>query len=178
MISILRATEKDYRSIVDIGRISVTQAHKESCSEEILGEYITKNYNKEAIRQELTTAANSYAIIYYNSKAVGFSKLVLGAKHPAIAREKVAKLDRIYVLPEFHDLKLGYELLKFNIQLAKTNQQSGIWLYTWIGNERAINFYLRTGFKIIGTHDFHVAQGHTNPNHHLFLDFGEDGEKQ
>ena len=173
MISIQKAAEKDYQAIVDIGRVSVTKAHEDSCSAEILGEYIAKNYNGEAIQRELANAANSYAIIYYNSKAVGFSKLVLNAKHTDIAPEKVAKLDRIYVLPEYHDLKLGYELLKFNIELAKTNGQSGIWLYTWIGNQRAIHFYLRAGFKIIGSHDFLVARGHTNPNHHLFLDLSE-----
>ena len=44
MISILRATEKDIGSIVNIGNISVPEAHKGSCADEIMNEFLSKNY--------------------------------------------------------------------------------------------------------------------------------------
>ena len=63
---------------------------------------------------------------------MGFSKIILNAKHPNIVTENVTKLDRIYLLKEFYGLKIGLELLNFNIELSRNNNQSGIWLYTWI----------------------------------------------
>lgn len=105
----------------------------------------------------------------------GFSKIILNATHPNIACENATKLDRIYLLKEFQGMKLGFKLLQFNIELAKNNHQSGIWLFTWVGNKKAIEFYLKAGFKIIGSHDFFVTKTRSNPNHHKLLDFSKDG---
>ena len=84
--------------------------------------------------------------------------------------KNVTKLDRIYLLKEFYGLKLGLELLNFNIRLARNNKQSGIWLYTWTGNKRAIDFYLKAGFTITGSHKFYVTETYYNLNHLMFLD--------
>ena len=79
MTSIQKATKKDYDKIVSIGRISVTEAHKDSCSAEILNEYIERNYNAEEIQNELSNLDNIYHIIKHNDNPVGFSKIVLNA---------------------------------------------------------------------------------------------------
>lgn len=174
MISIRRAAEKDYNSIVNIGKESVAEAHKDSCSMEILNEFIERNYNGDAIKKELENRNNIYHVINCDDQPVGFSKIILNATHPNISRENVTRLDRIYLRKEFHGAKLGFELLKFNIELSKKNNQSGIWLYTWIGNKRAIDFYIRAGFTIIGSHDFYLTKMHCNPNHQMFLNFPEN----
>ena len=173
MISVIKATEEDCQPIVNIGRISVNDAHRESTTAENMKAYIDRNYSDDAIREELKDRDNIYHIINYNGKPVGFSKIVLNAVHPDIDAKNVTKLDRIYLLKEFHNLKLGLELLKFNIRLAEKNNQSGLWLYTWVGNTLAINFYLKVGFKIIGSHKFYVTETYYNMNHHMLLDLPE-----
>jgi diamine N-acetyltransferase len=172
MISITRATAADYQTIVDIGKISVTEAHRGSCPDEDLDAFVARNYNGEAIRAELTDANNIYHIIYWDGEPAGFSKIILNAAHADIQQKNVTKLDRIYLLSTFFNRKLGLELLKFNIDFSKSHQQSGIWLYTWTGNERAIKFYQKNGFNIIGSYDFPVTETRSNPNHHMFLSFG------
>lgn len=175
MISIIKATGEDYKSIVTIGKISVAEAHRESTSAENMNKFLEKNYNENAIKEELNDPNNIYQIIRYNEFHVGFSKIILNEKHPDIVAENVTKLDRIYLLKEFYGLKLGLELLNFNFDLSRNNNQSGIWLYTWVGNNRAINFYLKAGFTIIGSHKFYVTATHYNLNHHMFLDFSVTG---
>ena len=171
MISIKRAKAEDHRAIVDIGKVAVGEAHRDSTTAENLNEYLEKNYNDDAIKAELDDQNNIYYIISYNGKPAGFSKIVLNAKEPAIVAENVTKLDRIYLLAAYFGLKLGFELLKFNVELAKDNNQSGMYLYTWTGNKRAIDFYLKAGFTIIGSHKFYVTETHYNLNHLMFLDF-------
>jgi diamine N-acetyltransferase len=170
-MTIIKATESDYNSIVDIGRISVAESHRNSSSEEIMNEFLDRNYNGDVIRQELNDINNIYHIIKYDDQPVGFSKVMLDAEHSNIIAKNVAKLDRIYLLKEFHGLKLGRELLNFNLELAKKNGQSGIWLYTWIGNEKAVNFYLKAGFAIIGSHKFYVNETHYDVSHQMLLNF-------
>lgn len=169
MISVKRATAEDHRPIVAIGKIAVAEAHRDSTSAENLNEYLEKNYNDHAIKEELDDPDNIYHMISYNGNPVGFSKIILNAKEPGIVAENVTKLDRIYLLKEFYGLKLGLELLNFNTRLAVNNKQSGIWLYTWIGNTRAIDFYLKAGFTIIGSHKFYVTDTTYNLNHLMFL---------
>jgi ribosomal protein S18 acetylase RimI-like enzyme len=168
-IIIKRATAADCASIVSIGQIAVEEAHRASCSAEDMKDYMSRNYNDTAIQQELSNPENVYHIIYYKTQPIGFSKIVLNAEHPNISLKNTAKLDRIYILKEYFGLKLGYELLKFNVEFTKEQYQSGMWLFTWIGNERAIDFYLKTGFEIVGTHNFQVSKKHSNPNHHMLL---------
>ena len=170
MISILRATEDDSESIAAIGMISVEEAHRGSCSAEALNMYLSENYNQNAIQKELSDSDNIYHIITYQDKLAGFSKIILNAEHDNIPQKNVTKLDRIYLLKEFQGLKLGLSLLNFNIELARQHDQSGIWLFTWVGNTNAINFYLKAGFKIIGSHYFKVTDEVFNLNHHMLLD--------
>ena len=171
MISIIKATAKDYKTIVNIGKVAVEEAHRESCSIEDMNEYLERNYNDEAIKEELNGTDNIYHIINFNEKLVGFSKIILNAEHPNIHQKNVTKLDRIYLLKEFFDLKLGYELLKFNIEFSKSNDQSGMWLFTWVDNKRAVDFYLKSGFTIVGRHRFKVTETHYNEHHQMFLNF-------
>src|SRR5262245_8729762 len=173
MISVLKATEKDCDAIVRIGKISVAESHRGSCSDEEMNEFLERNYNRYAIKAELDDPGNIYHIINYNDEPAGFSKIILNAKHSNIAAGNVTKLDRIYLLKEFYGLKLGLELLNFNIELSKKNTQSGMWLYTWIGNHRAIDFYLKAGFTIIGSHKFYVTKTHYDVSHHMYLKFRE-----
>jgi GNAT superfamily N-acetyltransferase len=177
MISVIKATERDYNSIITIGKLSIAESHRGSCSAEDMTEFLERNYNGDAIKKELNDINNIYHIINYNEKPAGFSKIILNAKHPNIVSENVTKLDRIYLLKEFYGLKLGLELLNFNLRLSRNNHQSGMWLYTWIGNHRAINFYLKAGFTIIGNHNFHVTKTHYDECHQLFLDFLEPERK-
>ena len=169
MISIVQASPADASLIVDIGKISVKQAHLGSCPETDLDQYLARNYNTKAISQELSDENNVYHILYDDGEPAGFSKIVLNASHPNIQRQDVKKLDSIYLLDSFFGKKLGYELMQFNIEFAKANNQSGIWLFTWVGNERAINFYQRCGFEIIGSHYFQVTETQSNLNHHMHL---------
>ncbi len=171
MISIIKATEKDCSSIVKIGKIAVLDAHKESASAEEMDEYLGNNYNKDIIKEELKDPKNIYHIIKYNLEVAGFTKIILNAAQPDIQQENIAMLDRIYLLKEFYGLKLGYELLKYNIAFCKDHAQTGIWLHTWVGNKRAINFYLRAGFSIVGSHEFKVTETRYNQIHLMLLNF-------
>ena len=170
-VTIRRATEDDVKMIVDIGRIAVEEAHRASCSPADMEHYLTAHYNEDAIMQELRDPANTYHVIRCEGEPAGFSKIVLNMPHPNIDDQHVTKLDRIYLLSTFYDKKLGYQLLSHNIAFARQNGQNGMWLFTWTGNERAVRFYKRAGFTIIGEHWFKVSDTHSNPNHQMLLRF-------
>jgi len=168
-VSIRPATKHDHEVIANIGRVAVELSHRASCSVEDMNHFLSAHYNYDAIKAELADPKNCYSIIYYDDRPAGFCKIIMNMEHPNIPGHNATKLDRIYLLEEFYGLKLGYELLQFNIELSRKNNQSGMWLFTWTGNERAVNFYKKAGFTVIGSHKFKVSETHYNPHHQMYL---------
>ena len=171
MTSIRRATENDSLILSEISAKTLLESHGRSAPKEDMDQYIRLKYNEETIKAELRDPGNIYHLLYFNEELVGFSKIILNTPYKEGVDKNMAKLDRIFLLAKVYDLKLGVELLTFNINLMKQHHQTGAWLYTWTENERAIRFYKRNGFVIVGSHDFKISETHTNPNHQMFLNF-------
>ena len=171
MASIIRATINDAELLADLGRQTFIESHGHSAPKEDIENYVNDNYTEAVFREELGALENIYHIIYYEGQAVGFSKIILNYPAKNIDTKNVTKLERIYILKEFYHLKLGLELMNFNIEFSKSNNQAGMWLYVWTENERALNFYKKNGFEIIGSHDFTISANHSNPNYQMLLKY-------
>lgn len=171
MTTIVRANSADYALLTEIGVPSFLTAHAHSATKEVVDAYISEKYSLEAFKRELEEDRNIYHIIHHDGKPVGYSKIILNAAHEDIAKPNVTKLERLYLLKEYFGKHLAQELVEFNINYAKNSWQEGMWLYVWTENSRAVAFYKKAGFKVIGAYDFKLSGDHYNPNHHMYLDF-------
>lgn len=171
MALIKKIKTTDFQLLADIGKRTFIESHGHSAAPEDIDRYVHEKYSAAACREELNDVNNIYHFIYHDSKPAGYSKIILNAAHPNIPTENVTKLERLYLIKDFYGLQLGQELMRFNIELSQKNNQNGMWLFVWKENRRAIDFYLKTGFKIIGSYDFKLTETHSNPNHHMFLEY-------
>lgn len=171
MTSIVKANGKDFKLLADIGRTSYIESHGSSAEAADIDVYLKEKYNYEVFKAELNDGKNIYHIIYHDKQPAGYSKIMLNTPHSNIQIENVTKLERLYLLKEFYGLKLGLELFNLNLELSKNSNQAGMWLFVWKENHRAVAFYKRTGFKIIGTYNFKLTETHSVPNHHMFLNY-------
>jgi ribosomal protein S18 acetylase RimI-like enzyme len=169
MISIVRATVADDMLLADLGRQTFIESHGHSAPQKDIDTYATEKFSVAAMTNELSDPKNIYHIIYYADDPAGFSKIIFNCAHPLIKTSNVTKLERLYLLERFHKLRLGSALFEFNVKLSKANDQTAMWLYVWKENAKAIKFYLRHNFKIIGSYDFRLSPTHTNPNHQMLL---------
>jgi len=169
MISIARASEKDFQLVSDLAQSSFVESHGHSASPDVINNYINEKFSVVAMKAELKEPVNIYHVISYDSKPAGYSKIVLDTIHPLIAQKNITKLDRLYLLKEFYDLKLGRELLQFNINFSKESKDKGMWLNVWKENKRALDFYENSGFEVMGSYDFKLTESHANPNFLMFL---------
>ncbi|HMT28162.1 MAG TPA: N-acetyltransferase [Bacteroidia bacterium] len=166
---ITQAKLTDVPVLSEIGRLSFIESHGTSAQESDINSYVKKAYNHETIKAEIENPENNYYLIIENGTPAGFSKMQLNTGHSNIQLSNVCKLDRIYLLKEFYNLNLGRELLNFNLELAKQNNQSGMWLFVWKDNTRAVNFYKKLNFEVIGTYEFKLTETHSNPNYQMLL---------
>ncbi|PQJ73229.1 GNAT family N-acetyltransferase [Polaribacter butkevichii] len=170
-IKIVKASIEHAELIAEIGKKAFLESHGHSASVEDMNSFISKTYNKTSISKEFKNIKTQYHIIYVDDKVAGFSKIELNSANKDIDDLNVTKLDRIYLLKKFYGQKLGTKLLDFNIQLSKKHHQKGIWLAVWVENLRALNFYTKRGFMIVGKYNFKISETKSNPNHIMFLKY-------
>ncbi len=171
MTSIIKTNTDDIQLLTDIGRTSFIESHGHSAPVAVINKYVKEKFNYTVIAEELAEPKNIYHFIFHNNQVAGYSKIILNEPHPAIPLSMVTKLERLYLLKEFYSLKLGLELFEFVLNLSKENNQEGMWLFVWKENQRAVNFYKKHGFNIIGSYDFKLTDTHSNPNYHMFLTY-------
>jgi ribosomal protein S18 acetylase RimI-like enzyme len=151
-----------------LSKATFIQSHGQSASEEDINIYIRFAYSVKKLETELKDPNSIFHFILFQNELAGYSKLSLNTTYPLINEASIAKLDRIYIDEKFLDSKLGQPLFDFNLEIARQNNQQGIWLYTWVENHRAIKFYKKNGFEIIDEKDFKISNRHSNPNYIMY----------
>ena len=171
MISIVKAKVENTALLAEIAKQSFIESHGSSAPPEDIEIYTSAKYNTPTLANELLDTKNNYHLVYYNNQIAGFSNIMLNTPFASAGLQNIAKLDRIFLLKDFYNLKIGLRLFQFNIDLAKQNNQTGVWLFVWIENHKAISFYKQNGFEVIGNFNFKISETHYNPNYQMLLTF-------
>lgn len=154
--------------LIEISLSTFLESHGHSASKDDMDIYIRFSFNSEKIKGELEDKKNIFNFIYFENELAGYSKLIPNFPYEKLEEKNVAKLERIYLKKEFYSKNLGQKLFDYNLNLTVENNQAGIWLYSWVKNERGLNFYKKNGFEIIDEKDFKISANHSNPNYILF----------
>jgi len=168
---ITKATAQNAKQLAPIAKEAFLTAHGHSASKKDIDNYVAANFSEANFVDELSNPENQYHIIHHQNKIAGYSKITFNTSNENIASENVTYMSRLYLLKEFYGLQLGKELFNFNIKFSKQQNQQGVWLAVWVENNRAIDFYTKRGFTIVGKYDFRISETHTNPNHILYLEY-------
>ena len=166
---IIRATTADANLLSRLGTETFLDAHGHSAPASDIENYTRNRFGEAATGAELANPANLFYIIHHENQPAGYSKLLLDTPHPGMPDTRLSKLERIYLRKAYYQSGLGKALLRFNIELSRQNGQEGLWLFVWIENKRAVQFYQRNGFIISGSYDFPISATHSNPNHIMLL---------
>ncbi|MBL7789026.1 MAG: GNAT family N-acetyltransferase [Chitinophagales bacterium] len=168
MITIKQISAIDLESLAALSKSTFVQSHGHSADSKDIDTYLRYAYSLNRLRSELEDKNTYFHFLYDENILVGYSKISLETNYPKVFDQPLAKLDRIYIDEKSLDKKLGQVLFDFNLEIAKQNNQKGIWLYTWIENHRAIKFYQKNGFEIIDHKDFKISNRHSNPNYIMY----------
>jgi ribosomal protein S18 acetylase RimI-like enzyme len=169
MIRIRRTTLEDATLMSRLAAETMWQSHGHSAPAFEVESFISAAYNVDQIAEELADNQFEHYLVFVDDEPAGFCKFQFHSPHPLIPEQELTKLNRIYVLDKFHGQKAGATLFDLIIARSKEEKQQGIWLNTWIENKRAIAFYQKKGFEIIGHADFALSPTHVNPNYVMYL---------
>lgn len=94
---------------------------------------------------------------HQNGRKIGF--ICVGAcKLPVQQLEATAgEVQQLYVLAEFHNLRLGTRLMETGLEWLASQGRSPLYVGVWSENYGAQRFYARYGFSKVGEYGFPVG---------------------
>lgn len=140
----------EVETLLFIAKETFIETYSESTSIENLNKYFEEAMTVEVLEENLMMSNTAYYFIEQNKQIAGYLKLV--------DKESKLLLQRIYVLNEFHSKGIGQALMDYTIKVANEFEKEEVYLGVWSGNQKAIEFYLRNGFKPYATREFPLGE--------------------
>lgn len=124
---------------------------------EDMASYLAANFSPEKQLAELEDTDTVFLLARMQQELVGYAKLrsnsglgVESGKNP----DQRLEIERLYVREDWIGTGLGASLMRRAIEEARQKACRSVVLGVWEKNSRAIEFYRRFGFKVIGQHEF------------------------
>ena len=160
-IQIRIATQEDIRFIALLGRVTFTETFGHLFRDkQDLFTYCDATFSVRKIADSIQKPSNIYWIALKGQVAVGYAKLKLDSSSEFIPGEHTCQLQKIYVLKAYLSLKIGFQMQNALLEKAKEKGFSKIWLSVLKRNERALAFYRKNGFQVVGQHNFQIGKEH------------------
>jgi ribosomal protein S18 acetylase RimI-like enzyme len=155
-MKIRRGVAGDEKAISFIGRGSFSWAFGHLYPPDVLERYLDVTYSVPKIASSLSESDNVYFVAELENELVGFLKLKQSCHHQMIHRDCQVQVQKVYVLPNFANSGVGTGLMQtVDAELSEIPSVSA-WLMVYEENRRAVSFYERFGYRVIGkdTYDF------------------------
>ncbi len=152
------ANTNDANILAELGAKTFYETFREFHTEEDMQQYIKKAYSVDLMTENLSKENIQYFIAYDEHKSVGYLKLIKNVTHEKLTSQKNIELEKIYVLKEYLDKKVGKELMLQAINFSKQNNFETLFLGVWQENHRAVNFYKKFGFETFTIRTFQLGE--------------------
>lgn len=127
---------------------------------EDMAAYLATAFSEERQRTELADSANRVLLaLDADGELAGYAHLRFGA-HPSTCPlpngdgARPAEIVRLYAGRQWHGRGLGAQLMDACLAISRECGADIIWLGVWEHNARAIAFYRKRGFQVIGEQSF------------------------
>lgn len=137
-----------------IGKRTFTDTYGKVSEPSHIQQYLDENFSPEKLRTGLTDPHSEFYFAKVDNKPVGYLKVNFAQAQTMEMKGKGMEIERIYALKEWHGKGVGPALFNKALEIATQKKSEFIWLGVMEGNNRAIRFYEKSGFKITGIHPF------------------------
>lgn len=119
--------------------------------------YIQRHFHKEQLKQWASDSRYEGWIAHTGGQAAGYVLLRKGIAPNKKLDSRQACLDKFYVSPDWQGKGIAMRLWQAALFFALQEGYKQLWLITWRDNGRAIRFYEKIGFRIVGTYPFRLG---------------------
>jgi ribosomal protein S18 acetylase RimI-like enzyme len=156
-IRIRRAAEGDALSLSVLAEETFRAAFAESNTPDNMDFHCAANYSQALQLAEIRDSRCETWVADTGQTLVAYVQLRLYATLPAIPGERPIEIQRFYVDASHHGSGLAHRLMAHVLARAQAAGAAAIWLGVWERNLRAVAFYRKWRFGVVGEHIFKVG---------------------
>jgi ribosomal protein S18 acetylase RimI-like enzyme len=154
MILIREATKADAALIADMSRQTFYDSFAAANTKENLDKFFNEQFTHEMLVQEVGAPKNIFLLAYDGNLPVGYVRMRENNNPPDLGNVHAIEIARIYAITTHIGKGVGTMLMQRCIDTALEKNYRVLWLGVWENNQRAIDFYIRWGFKKFSEHNF------------------------
>ncbi|MCW1970832.1 MAG: GNAT family N-acetyltransferase [Anaerolineae bacterium] len=125
--------------------------------------YLTEAFNVDLIEAQLHHPQCAFLLARVNGHLAGICQmrnLIAPPVEHHFNPHKAVEIERFYVAQQYHSQGIASQLLAAATALAENQAMHTLWLCVWEHNRRALGFYAKHGFNVIGDTAVWVHQVH------------------
>jgi len=148
------AKTSDAASLAAIAERTFRETFAIDNTEEDINLHCAQKFSAEKQGEEISNQQLTTLLAEVAGELVGFAQLRLAHPAACVKGDRPAELHRIYVSSEWHGRGVANELMRAVYAAAAQAGSDYIWLGVWERNLKAIAFYRKCGFAVVGDHPF------------------------
>jgi ribosomal protein S18 acetylase RimI-like enzyme len=156
-IRIRRAEEDDALELSVLAERTFRTAFAESNTAANMQLHCATTYGQALQLAEIRESSRETWVAEADKRLLAYVQLRLGAVSPMISGERPVEIQRFYVDASHHGTGLAHQLIAHVLARAEAAGSSALWLGVWERNPRALAFYRKWGFDVVGEQTFKVG---------------------
>ena len=164
--SIRRATLTDAAALAALAERTFRETFARDNSPQNMDGHCLKSFGAEIQLAELADPLGVSLLAEADGDLAGFAQLKLRSATPCVTAKSACELKRLYVVRPWHARGVAQELMRAVLAAAAAAKSDRIWLGVWERNPRAMAFYRKFGFGVVGEHRFDLG---TEPQRDLIM---------
>ena len=155
--TIRRCIQSDAAMVAALGARLFTQAYSATHPEPELSRYLARSFNVDHFRAELADPRVRVLVVEAADGApAGYAhvRATTGSRPESVVASAPIEIVRFYIDAPWHGAGLAQQLMVACEREARAMGGDVVWLSAWQEAPRAVAFYRRAGFSIVGTTTF------------------------
>ena len=140
-----------------LGARLFAQAFAAANSPENMAAYLASAFSPELQTAELHSPGTVFLILSADEAPIGYAHLQVSDPPTCVSGTSAVQLVRFYVEAGWHGRGVSDSLMKSALAWAAGQGHDVVWLGVWQHNGRAVSFYGRWGFEVVGTKQFRLG---------------------
>jgi len=156
-LSIRMAGAADAEMLTEFARRTFHDAFAPMNTPENIEAHMSQNFTLQRFEAQLADRRAIFLIAEIGAAPVAFAKLYDSDVPDCVSGFAPVEIERFYVDREFHGKGVAQTLMQACFDNARQSGHGTIYLGVWENNPRAIAFYRKCGFDVVGSHVFQLG---------------------
>jgi ribosomal protein S18 acetylase RimI-like enzyme len=161
-IALRRATPADAARLAAFAATAFSDTFAVDNRADDMAAYLAETFGESQQRAELTDPNCTVFLAERDGEIVGYAMLHDGPPPPCVHDASAIEITRLYAGQRWIGAGIGALLMQRCLVEAASRARRTIWLGVWERNVRAIGFYQRWHFSIVGSQPFQLGSDRQN----------------